>query len=264
MQGDLDGRGAAPADQTRRDHPGVVEHQEVARLEQVREVADPPVFERPIAGHQQPGGIARLGRALRDQRRRQVEGEQLGTHGRRQSAGCAASCEGGGGLPVSGRPRFRIGCVMPRVSAGLLPYRWRGDALEVFLVHPGGPLWASRDDGAWSIAKGEIGPDEAPLAAARREFEEETGMPLTGEVVGLRPIRQAGGKLVHAFAIEADLDPASVVSNRFAMEWPPRSGERREFPEVDRAGWFGLEVARRKLLAGQLPLLADLCERLRP
>jgi predicted NUDIX family NTP pyrophosphohydrolase len=153
---------------------------------------------------------------------------------------------------------------MARVSAGLLPYRWRAGELEVFLVHPGGPFWAKKDDGAWSIAKGEIGPDEAPLAAARREFEEETGLAVDGEVIALGAVRQPGGKLVHAFAIEADLDPAAVCSNRFTLEWPPGSGARREFPEIDRAGWFGLEAARRKLLRGQLPLLEDLRLRLRP
>ncbi len=152
---------------------------------------------------------------------------------------------------------------MPRTSAGLLLYRWQGDELEVFLVHPGGPFWARKDAGAWSIPKGEIEPDEAPLAAARREFAEETGLAVDGDVIALAPIRQAGGKLVHAFAIEADLDPAMIVSNRFTMEWPPRSGERREFPEIDRAGWFGLGAAQEKLLPGQLPLLEDLRERLR-
>jgi predicted NUDIX family NTP pyrophosphohydrolase len=154
--------------------------------------------------------------------------------------------------------------LMARVSAGLLPYRWRGDELEVFLVHPGGPFWAKKDDGVWSIPKGEIAPDEAPLAAARREFAEETGLEAAGEVIPLNAVRQAGGKLVHAFAIEAELDPAAVRSNLFSMEWPPRSGERREFPEIDRAGWFGLEAARRKLLKGQLPLLEDLRQLLMP
>ena len=153
---------------------------------------------------------------------------------------------------------------MPKTSAGLLLYRWRGDELEVFLVHPGGPFWARKDAGAWSIPKGEIGPDEAPLAAARREFEEETGLAVEGDVIALTPIRQAGGKLVHAFAIEAEVDPGAIVSNRFSLEWPPRSGERRDFPEIDRAGWFGREAARRKLLAGQLPLLEDLRQRLQP
>jgi predicted NUDIX family NTP pyrophosphohydrolase len=153
---------------------------------------------------------------------------------------------------------------MPRVSAGLVPYRWRGDQLEVFLVHPGGPFWANKDDGAWSIAKGEIGAGEPPLAAARREFEEETGLSLAGQALPLTPIRQAGGKLVHAFALEAELDPATVRSNRFTIEWPPRSGERRDYPEVDRAGWFRLEAARRKILQSQIPLLEDLRLRLRP
>ncbi len=153
---------------------------------------------------------------------------------------------------------------MARLSAGLLPYRWRGDALEVFLVHPGGPFWARKDAGAWSIPKGELGPGEAPLAAARREFAEETGLAVDGEMIALAPVRQAGGKLVHAFAIEADLDPAAIVSNRFTLEWPPRSGERREFPEIDRAAWFGLEAARQKLVPGQIALLEDLRLRLEP
>jgi predicted NUDIX family NTP pyrophosphohydrolase len=157
-----------------------------------------------------------------------------------------------------------IGGVMATVSAGLLPYRWRDEELEVFLVHPGGPFWANKDDGAWSIAKGEIGEGEAPRAAARREFQEETGLTLAGEGFALTPVRQAGGKLVHAFALEAEIDPAAIRSNHFTMEWPPRSGERRDFPEVDRAGWFGLEAARRKLLQSQLPLLEDLRLRLRP
>ncbi len=153
---------------------------------------------------------------------------------------------------------------MARVSAGLLPYRWRDEELEVFLVHPGGPFWANKDAGAWSIAKGEIGEGEAPRAAARREFAEETGLTLAGEAIALTPVRQAGGKLVHAFALEAEIDPAAIRSNHFTIEWPPRSGERRDFPEVDRAGWFGLEAARRKLLQSQLPLLEDLRLRLRP
>ena len=165
-------------------------------------------------------------------------------------------------MPLSGANPS--GDVMAKVSAGLLPYRWRGEELEVFLVHPGGPFWARRDDGAWSIAKGEIGEGEAPLAAARREFEEETGLAMAGEAIALEPVRQAGGKLVHAFALEAEIEPASICSNRFTIEWPPRSGGRREFPEVDRADWFGIEAARRKLLPGQRPLLEDLRERLRP
>lgn len=144
-----------------------------------------------------------------------------------------------------------------RRSAGLLPYRRRGGELEVFLVHPGGPFWARKDEGAWSIAKGEIG-EEAPLAAAKREFAEETGLAIDGRFVPLRPVRQAGGKQVEAWAVEAELDPARIVSNRFTMEWPPKSGRTQEFPEVDRAAWFPLAEARRKILAGQLPLLDQL------
>ena len=144
---------------------------------------------------------------------------------------------------------------MGKISAGILLYRWRQSRLEVFLVHPGGPFWARRDEGAWSIPKGEFLPGDDPLAAARREFAEETGLAADGEAVALQPIRQAGGKVVHAFALEGDVDPAAIVSNRFTLEWPPRSGRRQEFPEVDRAGWFGLAAARQKLLPSQHGLL---------
>ena len=142
-----------------------------------------------------------------------------------------------------------------RRSAGLLLYRRRGGALEVFLVHPGGPFWARRDAGAWSIPKGEIEGDEEPLAAARREVEEETGLAPAGPFIALPPVRQAGGKTVLAFAAACDADPQAIRSNRFAMEWPPRSGRMEEFPEVDRAAWFDLETARAKLLPGQCALL---------
>ena len=152
---------------------------------------------------------------------------------------------------------------MPRTSAGLLPYRWREERLEVFLVHPGGPFWAKKDEHAWSIAKGEAGPEEDLLAAARREFAEETGLSVNGPVIQLTPLRQPGGKLVHAWAIEADLDASSMRSNSFPLEWPLGSGRIREFPEVDRAGWFELPEARRKIHKGQLPLLDDLEARLR-
>jgi predicted NUDIX family NTP pyrophosphohydrolase len=148
-----------------------------------------------------------------------------------------------------------------RSSAGLLVYRRRDAALQVFLVHPGGPFWARKDEGAWSIPKGERGEGEEPLAAAQREFLEETGIAVTGEFLALRPVRQAGGKVVHAFALAADLDADAVKSNTFTMEWPPKSGRVATFPEVDRAQWFSLAEARAKILAGQLPLhdeLADL------
>ena len=151
----------------------------------------------------------------------------------------------------------------PRRSAGLLLYRRRGDRLEVLLVHPGGPFWAKRDEGAWSIPKGEIDVDEDPLAAARREFVEELGSAPRpgGEPVALEPVRQAGGKLVIAWAQEGDFDPAGLDSNSFKMEWPPRSGPMQEFAEVDRAAWFPPAEARQKLLTGQRPLI-DQLERL--
>lgn len=144
---------------------------------------------------------------------------------------------------------------MPKQSAGLLPYRRANGVVEVFLVHPGGPFWASKDTAGWSIAKGEFAEGEEPLAAALREFQEETGLTLEGHFQPLGSIRQSGGKTVHAWAIEADLDPATIVSNTFTMEWPPRSGKTAEFPEIDRAAWFTLETAAEKLHKGQAPLL---------
>ena len=149
---------------------------------------------------------------------------------------------------------------MARTSAGLLLYRWREGRLEVFLVHPGGPLWARKDQGAWSIPKGEFTAGEDPLLAARREVEEETGLVPDGAFVALSPLRQAGGKIVHAFALEGDCDPTAIRSNSFTIEWPPRSGQRREFPEVDRAAWFALAEAKRRILKSQLGLLEQLVE----
>jgi predicted NUDIX family NTP pyrophosphohydrolase len=151
---------------------------------------------------------------------------------------------------------------MPTRSAGILLYRRRGDALEVLAVHPGGPFWARRDEGAWSIPKGEHRGDDA-LGVARREFAEELGSEVPeGPVLDLGEVRQRGGKVVRAFAVEGDLDPGSIQSNTFEMEWPPRSGRQREFPEVDRAAWFSLEVARKKLNPGQAELLDLLAARL--
>ena len=148
---------------------------------------------------------------------------------------------------------------MPRRSAGIVLHRDGADgAPEVLLVHPGGPFWARRDAGAWSIPKGEHGDDEEPLAAARREFAEELGCPLPdgdGAPQPLGEVRQKGGKLVTAWAVAGDLHPERIVSDTFELEWPPRSGRRQTFPEVDRAAWFGLAQAREKLLAAQLPLL---------
>ena len=152
---------------------------------------------------------------------------------------------------------------MPRKqAAGLLLFRRVVGALEVLLVHPGGPLWARKDDGAWSIPKGEVEPDEEALAAARREVEEETGACPSGTFIALSPVRQTGGKIVHVWAIESDFDPASLKSNLFEMEWPPKSGNRRSFPEVDRAAWFDLETAGRKILPSQAVVLQHLQERL--
>jgi predicted NUDIX family NTP pyrophosphohydrolase len=144
-------------------------------------------------------------------------------------------------------------------SAGLLIFRRRPAGLEVFLVHPGGPFWKNKDAGSWSIPKGEFDESENPLDAAKREFAEETGIAIRSEsFVPLMPRRQPGGKLVYAWAAEDDFDAASVRSNLFKLEWPPRSGTVREFPEVDRAAWFPLPVAATKILRGQLPLLDDL------
>jgi predicted NUDIX family NTP pyrophosphohydrolase len=151
---------------------------------------------------------------------------------------------------------------MARRSAGILLHRRvDGGEREVLLVHPGGPFWAKKDAGAWSIPKGEHGDDEQPLDAARREFAEELGQPLpAGEPVALGEVRQKGGKLVAAWALEGDLDAERIVSNTFELEWPPRSGKRATFPEVDRAGWFALPAAREKLLPAQLPLLDRIAE----
>lgn len=152
---------------------------------------------------------------------------------------------------------------MPKLSAGLVVYRRAAGALEVLLVHPGGPYWARRDDGAWSVPKGEYGPGEEPLAVAIREFREELGVdpPAEPSPEPLGEVRQAGGKVVTAWAVPGDLDVEAVVSNTFTMEWPPRSGVTREFPEVDRAAWFGLEEARRKLVPGQVAFIDRLAQR---
>ncbi|MBS9535757.1 NUDIX domain-containing protein [Mycobacterium sp. M1] len=145
---------------------------------------------------------------------------------------------------------------MPRHSAGLLLYRGAGAAVEVLIVHPGGPFWARKDDGAWSIPKGEYTGDEDPWAAARREFAEEVGVPAPdGARLDLGSVTQAGGKVVTVFAVAGDLDVQAAYSNTFELEWPPRSGTMREFPEVDRVEWFAVEQARVKLLAGQRPFL---------
>jgi predicted NUDIX family NTP pyrophosphohydrolase len=146
---------------------------------------------------------------------------------------------------------------MAKRSAGILMFR-RKPHLEVLLVHPGGPFWAKKDPGAWSIPKGEYVSGEEPLAVARREFEEETGMRVKGDVVVLGDIVQPGRKVVTAFALEGEFDPARLRSNTFELEWPPRSGRKKSFPEVDRAAWFSPEEAKYRILAGQRELIARL------
>lgn len=153
----------------------------------------------------------------------------------------------------------------PRTSAGLLPYRVAGDGtLEVLLGHMGGPFWAKKDAGAWSVIKGEYDPEEEPETAARREWVEETGVPVPrGELIPLGDVRQKSGKRVTAWAVEApQLDPAELSSNTFEIEWPPRSGRRAEFPELDRTEWMPLDAAAERIVTGQRPLLDTLRERL--
>jgi predicted NUDIX family NTP pyrophosphohydrolase len=152
---------------------------------------------------------------------------------------------------------------VPRRSAGILLHRRGGDGLEVLLVHPGGPFWASKDAGAWSIPKGEHDDGEDAQACALREFAEETGSaPEPGELTDLGTVRQKSGKLVRAWALEGDLDPATIRSNTFVAEWPPRSGRLQEFPEVDRAAWFSLDEARERINPAQAAFLDRLRESL--
>jgi predicted NUDIX family NTP pyrophosphohydrolase len=143
-------------------------------------------------------------------------------------------------------------------SAGILLYRHYEGGLQVFLVHPGGPYFAAKDQGVWSIPKGEYSPEELALQAAQREFLEETGFAANGPFLALTPVRQANGKLVEAWAAAGELDPTKLRSNLFSMEWPPRSGKRQDFPEVDRGAWFYIVQAREKIIAGQAPLLDQL------
>lgn len=150
---------------------------------------------------------------------------------------------------------------MAKISAGLLMYRVRSGQMEVMLVHPGGPLWAKKDAGVWGLPKGEVGSEEDLLQAAQREFEEETSLHPQGEFTPIGQVRQTSGKIIHAWAFEGDCDTASLKSNNFAMEWPPRSGKQQEFPEIDRAEFFTLEEARKKINPGQVVLL-DTLERI--
>jgi predicted NUDIX family NTP pyrophosphohydrolase len=150
---------------------------------------------------------------------------------------------------------------MPIRSAGLLIYRRRQGLVQVLLVHPGGPFWAKKDDGAWSIPKGLVDENEDELAAAQREAEEELGVAVGGRFEHLGSYRQPGGKIVVAWCVESDVDTDAVSSNTFVMEWPPRSGSMKEFPEVDKAGWFSLPQADVKILKGQRAILTDFAER---
>lgn len=147
---------------------------------------------------------------------------------------------------------------MRKQSAGLIMYRCRDMTTEVLLLHPGGPFWAKKDDGAWTIPKGEIEEGEAPLDAAKREFEEETGLRPVGEFRAVRPVKLKSGKVVHAWAFRGDWDPKKLESVNFVMEWPPRSGQMREYPEGDRAEWFSFVLAREKIQKGQLGFLEEL------
>jgi predicted NUDIX family NTP pyrophosphohydrolase len=151
---------------------------------------------------------------------------------------------------------------MPQRSAGIMLFRRNARDLEVMLVHPGGPFWRNKDDGAWSVPKGLYETDEDPLVAARREFQEETGTAVDGDFIDLGDFRQSGGKTVRAFALEGDFNVAAFRCNTFTLEWPPKSGRMQDFPECDRAEWFAAAAARRKLVKGQAPIVDALIERL--
>lgn len=151
---------------------------------------------------------------------------------------------------------------MPQKSAGVLLYRIRNKNPEVLLVHPGGPFWKNKDEGAWSIPKGEFDDNERPLDAAIREMKEETGVVLKGDFIELNPVKQKSGKLVYAFAKEHDLDPSQIKSNEFEMEWPPKSGKKKMFPEIDKAEWFDIKTAKEKIIAAQTSFIDELISKL--
>ena len=151
---------------------------------------------------------------------------------------------------------------MSKKSAGILLYRTKNKILEVLLVHPGGPFWLKKDEGAWTIPKGELNADEEPFDAAIREMKEETGIILKGNFIELTPVKQKGGKLVYAWAKEQDIDLSEIKSNEFEIEWPPKSGKKRSFSEIDKADWFDIKTAKEKINAGQLPLIEELIKKL--
>ncbi|HKH60519.1 MAG TPA: NUDIX domain-containing protein [Flavitalea sp.] len=151
---------------------------------------------------------------------------------------------------------------MVNQSAGILLYRRKSNRIELFLVHPGGPFWQKKDQGAWTIPKGEFTDNEEALEAARREFEEETGVALSGNFIELTPVKQKAGKLIYAWALEGDVDASNIFSNSFKIEWPPKSGRYKEFPEVDKAEWFGKEQAKEKINPAQARLVDELLQKL--
>ena len=150
---------------------------------------------------------------------------------------------------------------MAKKSAGILLFRKKESALEVFLVHPGGPYFIKKDLAAWSIPKGELNEEEDPLVAAKREFFEETGFEIDGEFIMLNPVRQKNGKVVMAWAVEGEIDEKSISSNLFSIEWPPKSGRFQDFPEIDKGGWFSIAEAREKIIAAQAGFLDELVEK---
>ena len=152
---------------------------------------------------------------------------------------------------------------MPQKSAGVLLYRTSKKYLEIFLVHPGGPFWKNKDVGAWSIPKGEFDDKEEPLDAAIREMNEETGITLKGDFIELTPVKQKSGKLVYAFAKEHDVDPSQIKSNEFEIEWPPKSGKKKLFPEIDKAQWFDIKTAKEKIISAQSSLIEELAIKLK-
>lgn len=147
---------------------------------------------------------------------------------------------------------------MAKQSAGILLYRLKNNVLQVFLVHPGGPFWKNKDEGAWSVPKGEFDDNEDALTAAKREFLEETGQPIDGQFIKLNPIKQKSGKTVQAWAVEGDMDETNIISNTFMLEWPPKSGKMIEIPEIDKAGWFDTETAKQKINPAQAAFIEEL------
>ncbi|WP_142603830.1 NUDIX domain-containing protein [Solitalea koreensis] len=153
---------------------------------------------------------------------------------------------------------------MPQKSAGILLYRFNKSSYEVLLVHPGGPFWSKKDLGAWSIPKGEFSEHEEPLSAARREFTEEIGMPVTGEFIQLTSVKQKGGKVIYAWALQGSINTEHIKCNTFEIEWPPKSGKKQEFPEIDKAEWFSFSEAKQKINPSQAAFIDELINRLNP